>query len=299
MTISRRRLLATLPLLSTAPFATPLARAGTDLPAALQALESRAGGRLGFAVLDTGSGRLQGLRLDERFGMCSTFKLPLAALTLRAVEQGELQDDWVALGEITPRDFAPTTRAQLPAGRMKLLALAEAAQTTSDNIAANLLLQRLGGPAGFTQRLRAFGDTVTRLDRIEPSMNLVLPGDERDTTSPAAMAHTVAAIPTGSRWLRPEGVATLRRWTEATRTGARRLRAGLPADWPAGDKTGTGLAPGMPDRTNDVAIVWPAGRAPWVMAAYYEGRGVDSEQMPAADEAVLAEAARLAVAALG
>ncbi|TXI25601.1 MAG: class A beta-lactamase [Roseateles sp.] len=293
MTISRRHLLAAGSLL-------PLGCATSqhDLAPALAALEARAGGRLGFAALDTGSGRLLGHRLDQRFGMCSTFKLPLAALTLRAVEQHELQDDWVALGEISPRDFAPATRAQLPAGRMKLLALAEAVQTTSDNIAANLLLARLGGPAGFTQRLRALGDPVTRLDRVEPLMNRVLPGDERDTTTPAAMAQTVAAIFTGERWLQPAGRATLRRWAEATRTGVRRLRAGLPADWPAGDKTGTGLAAGMPDRTNDVAIMWPPGRAPWVMAAYFEGPGSDSENMPAADEAVLAEAARLAVAAL-
>lgn len=292
MTISRRGLLAATSLLATST----RSWSGNDLERALQALEQRAGGRLGVAVFDTGSGRLRGHRIDQRFGMCSTFKLPLAALTLRAVAQGELQDEWVPLGDIAPKDFAPATRAQLPAGRMKLLALAEAAQVTSDNIAANLLLQRLGGPAGFTRRLRELGDDTTRLDRIEPAMNLVIGDDERDTTSPAAMARTVGDIFTSARWLKPDAIATLRGWTMATKTGSRRLRAGLPSDWPAGDKTGTGLAPGMPDRTNDVAIIWPPGRAALVIVAYYEGKGMDSEQMPAADEAVLAEVARLATA---
>ena len=78
MTIHRRHLLQA-PLL----LATP-ARAGVN--EALAALERRAGGRLGVAVLDTGSGAQTGHRRGERFGMTSTFKLLLAAAVLQRAD---------------------------------------------------------------------------------------------------------------------------------------------------------------------------------------------------------------------
>ena len=161
----------------------------------LAALERKVGGRLGVAVLDTGSGQLVGHRLDERFGMCSTFKMPLAAAILRAVDQGRLRhDQWVPYGPADTVPHAPITQKHLKRGGMTLVALAEAAQTTSDNVAANLLLKRIGGPAGFTATLRAAGDTITRLDRYEPHMNHVKGPDERDTTTPAAMARTTQRL---------------------------------------------------------------------------------------------------------
>ena len=174
-------------------------------------------------------------------------------------------------------------------------ALAEAAQTTSDNVAANLLLKLLGGPDGFTRMLRAAGDSVTRLDRLEPHMNQVLRGELRDTTTPHAMALTVAKQLTGG-WLSPSATTLLTGWMESTRTGTKRLRAGFPPAWRAGDKTGTAMAPGMPDKYNDVAIAWPAGHAPIVVAAYYETPVAHGGSMRDQDQAVLAEVGRIAAA---
>ena len=147
--------------------------------------------------------------------------------------------------------------AQLPRGGMTVLALAEAAQTTSDNAAANLLLGLIGGPAGFTALMREAGDSVTRLDRLEPQMNLVVADDPRDTTTPLAMSQNTAHWLTGGG-LQPASKALLIDWMVATRTGSKRLRAGLPPRWRAGDKTGTAMADGMTDKYNDVAITWPA-----------------------------------------
>ncbi len=274
-----------------------LPKAAADPRAALAALEKRAGGRLGVALLDIASGRCTGHRIDERFGMCSTFKLPLAAVVLRRIDQGRLQaDQWVPYTEADLAAYAPVARAQVGRGGMSVLALAEAAQTTSDNTAANLLLGLIGGPAGFTAALREWGDTVTRLDRVEPQMNLVVPGDERDTTTPAAMARTAALCLTGDV-LVPASRERLVDWMVATRTGQRRLRAGLPPAWRAGDKTGTAMAEGMMDKYNDVAITWPAGRAPVMISAYYETARAHGRMRPE-DEAVLAQAARLVARAL-
>jgi beta-lactamase class A len=260
----------------------------------LAALERKVGGRLGVAVLDSGSGQLVGHRLDQRFGMCSTFKMPLAAAILREVDQGRLRNDqWVPYGPADKVPHAPITQRNLQMRGMTLVALAEAAQTTSDNVAANLLLKLIGGPAGFTATLRAAGDTITRLDRYEPHMNQVKGPDQRDTTTPAAMARTTERMLT-TDWLSSASRDLLISWMVATTTGELRLRAGLPGNWRAGDKTGTGMAAGMPDKYNDVAIAWPPGKAPLVISAFYETARPHKGGMRDEDQAVLAEVGRIA-----
>jgi beta-lactamase class A len=260
----------------------------------LAQLESRVGGRLGVSLLDTASAQRWAHRGEERFGLCSTFKLPLAGAVLQAVDQGRLRAD--ARLPLDPRErvpHMPATEAWLQRGWATPLALAEAAQLKSDNMAANVLLRALGGPEAFTGWLRAQGDPVTRIDRYEPAMNLVARGDERDTSSPVAFAATVGRLCTSDA-LKPASRTQLIAWMQATRTGQRRLRAGLPKGWRAGDKTGTGFNPGMPDRINDVAIFWPPGRKPWVLACFYEGPSQSTDWVRAQDEAVHAEVGRLA-----
>ncbi len=276
---------------ATAAPARPLDSAG--LTAALAELERRAGGRLGTAVLASASGAASGHRTDERFGLCSTFKLLLAGAVLQRVDRGQLAaDQWLPITQADMVPHAPVTQKHLAAGGMTALALAEATQLTSDNAAANLLLRLFGGPAGFTAWLREQGDDVTRVDRWEPEMNRVPTGEVRDTSTPAQMCRTAARLLVGDA-LSPASRARLTAWAEATQTGRRRLRAGLPAGWRAGDKTGTGMHPSMPDKINDVAIVWPPGRAPWLVAAYYDGPLSGSTDWRAQDEAVLAEVGRL------
>ncbi len=271
----------------------PSSTATASYPA-LAALEKKVGGRLGVAFLNTANGAVVGHRLEERFGMCSTFKLPLAATILRKVDQGALSlDQWVAYSASDMVAHAPVTQKNLTKGGMTVGALAEAAQTTSDNPAANLLLGLVGGPAGFTAMLREAGDSVTRLDRMEPHMNAVARHDPRDTTTPAAIAATMVRLLT-SDWLTPNSRAMLTQWMVATETGTKRLRAGFPAQWRAGDKTGTGMAPGMMDRYNDIAIAWPPGRTPLIVTAFYETPKSYGGKMRDQDQAVLAEVGRIA-----
>ena len=273
--------------------ASPLRPPFKSTTKALADLERKCGGRLGVAILDTGSGQLTGHRLGERFAMCSTFKLPLAGAILREIDQGRLQrDQWVAYGQADMVSHAPVTSQHLDRGGMTVAALAEAAQTTSDNPAANVLLNLIGGPAGFTAILRTAGDTTTRLDRLEPQLNLVTGQDLRDTTTPVAMARTTAHMLT-SEWLSAESRATLSAWMVATTTGKKRLRAGLPQDWRAGDKTGTATDPSMRDKYNDVAIAWPPGKPPLVITAFLETRSSHNE-IRDEDQAVLAEVGRIA-----
>jgi beta-lactamase class A len=226
-------------------------------------LERDSSGRLGVAVLDTGSGDSIGYRKDERFAMCSTFKMLLAAAVLKRVDAGkEKLDRTVAIG-VT--GFLPNSPvSQEHAGRtMTIRELSAAIVTRSDNTAANLLLASIGGPPEITRFARSLGDTVTRLDRIETTLNEALPGDPRDTTSPGAMVANMRMLLVGDRLSAPSREQLIE-WMRANKTGDERIRAGLRSGWRVGDKTGSN----GDNTTNDVAIIWPGNRAPVLVAAY-------------------------------
>lgn len=253
-------------------------------------IETEIGGRLGVAALDTGSGAWLRHRADERFAMCSTFKVLAAAHALALSDAGRLGlAERIAYSKADLLPHAPRTEARLAEGAMDVADLCAAAVEVSDNTAANLLLRRTGGPAGLTSWLRAIGDPVTRLDRTEPELNTNLPGDPRDTTTPEAFVRVLRIILLGPV-LSEDSRARLTGWMIACETGGNRLRAGLPSAWRAGDKTGTGDHGAV----NDVAIVWPPGRAPILIAVLLSG----SARPAAALEAAHAKVARTVVAAL-
>lgn len=259
---------------------------------ALEALEARGGGRLGVAILETRSRQSAGHRTGERFAMCSTFKLPLAALVLREADAGRLRlDESVPIAKTDLVPYAPVVETHV-GGTMTLAAMAEAAQLTSDNAAANLLLRRLGGPSAFTAMLRGLGDGETRLDRLEPALNFVPVDEVRDTTTPLAMARTLARLVIGDG-LSPASRDRLAGWMIATKTGDKRIRAGLPTDWRAGDKTGTAQADGMGDKVNDLAVLWPPGRSPVVVTAFFDSARTSTATRDD-DQALLAEVGRIA-----
>jgi beta-lactamase class A len=238
--------------------------AAADAQRRLADVEARYGGRLGVVAVDTESGKRIAYRAHERFAMCSTCKFLGAAAVLARVDGGrERLDRRIAYGRHDLVDFVPVTGAHVGEGGMTLGALCAAAIEYSDNTAANLIFTTLGGPAGVTRYVRSLDDAVTRLDRTEPTLNTAIPGDPRDTTTPASMETLMRRILLGDA-LHPASRARLEGWLVANTTGDARLRAGLPRGWVVGDKTGSG------DRlaTSDIAIVRPPGRAPILIAAY-------------------------------
>ena len=231
----------------------------------LTEIEAREGGRLGVFVRDTHSGATIEHRADERFPMCSTFKLLTAAAALKRVDDGaERLDRTISYGQSDLLDYAPITKAHVAEGGMTLGDLCAAAIDWSDNTAANLVLQAIGGPPGFTQFARSLGDKVTRLDRTEPTLNEATPGDPRDTTSPAAMAKDMQKVLLGDA-LSEGSRRQLQTWLIHDKVGDKRLRAGLPSSWRIGDKTGSGER----GSTNTIAIIWPPERAPLIATVYY------------------------------
>jgi beta-lactamase class A len=248
--------------------------------AAIAALERAYGGRLGVFALDTGSGRTIAHRANERFPMCSTFKLLAVGAVLSRVQHGnEDLNRQVAFSRNDLLPYAPIVRKRLGHGytaQMSVADLCAAAIEWNDNTAANLLLHSLLGPAGVTRYARSLGDRITRLDRDEPDVNTAIPGDPRDTTTPAAIAGDMRALALGTA-LPPRLRARLQTWLAGCKTGELGLRTGFPSTWRIGEKTGSGAHA----TADDVAVAWPPGRAPIVVAAYYTGSRANDRELDA------------------
>ena len=258
-----------------------------DFANGIRSIEERTGARIGVAALDTDGGKRLDYRSEERFPMCSTFKFLAAAAVLKRVDDGQEQlDRFVSYTAKDILEYAPVTKAHLKDGGMTLGALCAAAIEQSDNTAGNLLLDTIGGPDGLTNFVRTIGDKMTRLDRKEPELNSAIPGDERDTTSPAMMCTDMQRLVLGnvlSESLRRQ----LEDWLRHNETGTLMIRAGVPKKWTVGDKTGR-CANGA---TNDVAIIRPPGRAPILVAVYSIGSTSSANDRAA----IVAEAARTVV----
>jgi beta-lactamase class A len=273
--ITRRHLVA---LAAAAAFAGPAAAARAERK--LKAIHKRIGGRLGVHVLDSQSGKRIGYDDHSRYAMASTFKMLLAAAILWQVDRGAFPLSYPL--PIARKDLLPTSpmvEAALAAGEeaMTVKDLCAAIVTRSDNAAANILLNSMGGPETLTQFMRSIGDEVTRLDRLELDLNSNVPGDPRDTTTPRAMVDSMLRIFTQDVISLPSR-AILIDWMNAANTGRDRLRAGLPRGWQVGDKTGTGPNGAV----NDVAIAYPLERRPILIAVFMSESKLPLEDLVAA-----------------
>jgi beta-lactamase class A len=247
---------------------------------ALKRIRERIGGRLGVHALDSQSGKRWGIDDNGRYAMASTFKLPLAAALLWQVDHKAFTLDHslgIKVADILPN--SPAVDAKLKAGidAMSIRELCGAIVTYSDNAAANILLDGIGGPTAYTQFMRTIGDEVTRLDRREPELNTNLPGDLRDTTTPRAMVDNMLRLFTQDVLAIPSR-ALLIDWMVASRTGMDRVRAGLPRSWNPGDKTGTGEN----GACNDLVVAYPPRRRPVFAAVYMSESKLTTKELAAA-----------------
>lgn len=269
MLLDRRSVLASLCWMAAGP---ALAEAA---PPALDTYERESGGRIGVYAENLATGAKLAWRADERFVMCSTFKASLAACVLKRVDRGEDQlAAMIAYGQADLLDYAPVAKQNLSAGAMSVADMCKASIELSDNTCANLLLARVGGPAALTAFWRAIGDTTSRLDHNEPELNRSPPGDPHDTTTPAAMAANLRRLVVGDA-LSATSRSQLTEWMVNCRTGANRLRGGLPASWAIGDKTGSNGK----DAAGDIAVAWPKPGRPILIAAYTQGGAPNPTQL--------------------
>jgi beta-lactamase class A len=286
----RRRLLlafASVPLVTSCSL-WPERRDVSSAQTHIAALEKESGGRLGLVAFDTaGAIRLEH-RAAERFPVCSTFKLiAVSAILTQSTHDATLLQKRISYVSSDLVANSPITEKHVGNG-MTVAELCAAALQYSDNTAANLLMKILGGPSAVTAFARSIGDRDFRLDRWETELNTAIPGDLRDTATPASMARNLQRLLLGGA-LPSLQREQLRDWMLGNTTSAARVRAGVPADWQVADKTGGGDY----GTNNDIAVLWPPGKPPIVLALYFTQPAKDAKP----HDEVLASATRIVVEA--
>jgi beta-lactamase class A len=142
----------------------------------------------------------------------------VAAILRQSKQNPELMGHRIAYAHDDLVTYSPITKKHVADG-MTVAELCAAAMEYSDNTAANLLMNIVGGPAAVTAFARSIGDREFRIDRWEPDLNTALPGDARDTSTPEAMARSLKRLALGEA-LDLLQQAQLCEWLRANTTGA-------------------------------------------------------------------------------
>ncbi|AKC39378.1 class A beta-lactamase [Mycolicibacterium phlei] len=257
-------------------------------PTELASLEKDFGGRVGVYALDTGSGATLGHRANERFLMCSTVKtFIVSAILHRRLSEPGLLDKRIQYTQSDLLEWAPVTSQHVAEG-MTVSELCDATLRYSDNTGANLLIAQLGGPKQTEKFVRSLGDNVSRMDRTEDQLNI--PDGDLDTSTPQQLVTNLRRLVL-DEGLDAQGRDLLTDWLKRNTTGDQSIRAGVPTGWTVGDKTGSGFK----GETNDIAVIWPTGRAPIVVAVLTVPEDPKSTQ----GKPTIAAATRIALKAFG
>lgn len=229
----------------------------------IEAIELSSGGYIGVSVLNTETNKTWEYKGDQRFPMMSTFKTLACAKMLYDSSVGGI--DKYKTTSITKEQIIPWSPVTEPLVDHMITTkkACEATMLMSDNTAANIVLNEIGGPSSLTQFLRAIGDDKTRLDRIEPELNEAKNGDKRDTTTPVAMSQTLNALLFGNT-LNPQDEQTLKSWMMNNKVSDPLLRSILPNNWSIADRSGAG---GFGSR-GITAAVWNDKHQPIIISIY-------------------------------
>lgn len=222
-------------------------------------MESDYGVNLGIYAYDTGTDKEITYNADERFAYCSTFKALISGVVLQRYPVDKLKEV-IKYSKKDMLSYAPVTKNNVDKG-MTIEELCNAAVRFSDNTAANLLFNLIGGPSGFKASLNALGDKVTEPERLEPELNSAIPGESRDTSTPRQLAKDLKEYTTGSV-LTDDKKKILIDWMSGNATGDTLIRAGAPKGWTVADKSGAGSY----GTRNDIAIVTPPNGKPIFVA---------------------------------
>jgi beta-lactamase class A len=230
----------------------------------LEKIESHYHGRLGISAINTKTGETINYRGNERFPMCSTWKLIVVSAVLhKSMSKPNYLEKIIHYkNSDIVSGYSPYTKKNLKTG-MTIIELCKAA-IFSDNTAANLLAKEIGGVQGLNRFSRSIDDKKFRLSRLEPYLNTAYPHDSRDTTTPKAMSKSIVELIFGNT-LGKIQKKLLTTWLKDNPTGSHRISSGIPSNWVSGDKTGT-CSYGT---TNDIGIIYPSGSKPIILSVYF------------------------------
>ncbi|MFZ4115492.1 MAG: class A beta-lactamase [Chthoniobacterales bacterium] len=267
---------------------TPQIITSTSVEQQLADLEASSHGKIGVCAVDTSDNKSFCYRANERFPLCSTFKvMDVAAILKKSMtDPGLLKKRIIYTTSDLVTTWNPITEQHVAEG-MTINELCAAAMSYSDNSAANFLANQLGGPSAVTAFARSIGDDSFRLDHLEgDGLGSAIPGDPHDTTTPEGMTKSLRKIMLGDI-LSPNLRDPLQMWFKANTTGNTCIRAGVPIGWTVGDKTGSGDY----GTRNDIAVLWPIKGSPIVLSIYFTQF---EKEAPKRDD-VIAAATRIVV----
>jgi len=303
----------------------PSARA-VRLQTALTTIAKENAGTIAVSVTHLSTGAHASINGSARLPMMSVFKLPLAIVTLAAIDDGKRTlDEVVPISEHEIRStFSPIADAWKKGDKSPTLrTILERVIQDSDNTAGDKLVTLNGGGAAVTAKLRSMGiegvdiaeeeiDIAGRIEctsprppegwsestlgactKTSPEARLEAAKRECDHAPNGATPDALVAMLTKldrGEILSKASRAFLLQLLEGTRTGLHRIKAELPPGTRVGHKTGTGSDADVEIATNDVGIVWlPDGSrfAIAIMSSRNHGK-------LAAHEAVIAKTARAA-----
>lgn len=226
-------------------------------------LENALSAHIGLSVLFTETGDFWHYKGDDRVPMMSTFKTLLCAKLLKDAEDKRLSlNDNKTISKDKIVTYSPVIES-LSNQTVSLKDACKATMLTSDNTAANIVLESIGGPSALTQFVRNYGDKVTQLDRYETALNEGIPKDIRDTTTPNAMSRLLNTLLFGNV-LSHNSEQQLLQWMKDNQVTGTLLRTVLPDGWQIADRSGVG---GHGSR-GIAAIVWSEESKPIIISIY-------------------------------
>jgi len=283
-----------LALLAALPLALPAQqRPPSPLHNDIVRIAAQAHGRVGVACALPGKALQCGLDPAEMLPMMSVYKLPIAVAVLHAVETGRLSLSqtlhFVPSDLIAPTGYSPL-RDQHPHGAVDdtVEDLLRRSIVDSDNVASDVLLRAIGGPAAAEQYLGSIVLYGIHIRDYEGDEDRNVELQYRNDAQARSLAALLLRLSIRSP-LTPAHTQLLLGWMVASHTGDRRIGALLPPGTVVAGKTGTsGQDRATVNATNDVALITlPDGRRLAVAVLI-----ADSSAPYAVRQRVIAEIAR-------
>ncbi|WP_374725250.1 class A beta-lactamase [Cellvibrio fibrivorans] len=235
----------------------------TPVKKEIKLIEDNLSAHIGVAVLNTKTGEHWHYKGNERVPLTSTFKTIACAKLLHDADSDKsLLSRTVLIKSDELVTYSPITEKHV-GQEITLKDACAATMHTSDNTAANIIINAVAGTEGITDFIRKTGDDVTRLDRFEPELNEALLNDIRDTTTPNAITKTINRLLFGSVLSRPSQ-QQLKEWMVNNQVTGNLLRSVLPKGWEIADRSGAG---GFGTRSI-TAVVWGETQSPLIISIY-------------------------------
>lgn len=247
------------------------------------ALEEKYNSVIGVYAIDTENNKTIEYNADLRFAYCSTHKVFTVAELLRKKSLDELRK----IKHYKDEDilsYAPITKNHVADG-MTWEEICQAALRVSDNTAANLILEEIGGVKAFRKFLRRIGDKITFPARNEPELNFFAPDDIRDTSTPRQMALNLQKYILGNE-LSNKKKKLLIDWMSNNSITDTLIKAGVPKNYSVTDKSGSGANYAT---RNDIAVIYTPNHKPVVIAIMTRSKNVDAQF----DDALIADITKI------